>query len=107
MRTGVTPYFPVQVHEVEVQPDALVAYGPFRRLTTRNDTLDIGLLTVRLSSPMDNVIRVQLYHHKGTQPRKPEFQLFEQPTPEIEIHDDAQAATLTSWPLDRACGQRP
>ena len=99
MRPGVTPYFPVHVHEVEVQPDALVVYGPIRRLTHRADTLDIGLLTVRLSSPMPNVIRVQLYHHKGTQPRKPEFQLLAQPAPEIDIHDDAQAAALTSGRL--------
>jgi alpha-D-xyloside xylohydrolase len=26
MRAGVTPHFPVQVHEVEVEPDALIVY---------------------------------------------------------------------------------
>ena len=48
---------------------------------------------------MPNVIRVQLYHHQGMKPRKPEFQLKAQPTPEVNIHDDAQAVTLTSGRL--------
>ncbi len=96
MRPGVTPYFPVQVHEVEIEPDALIVYGATRRLTHRFDTLNIPLLTVRFSSPMPNVIRVQMYHHKGRQPKKPEFQLIAQPAPDVEIRDDEQAATLTS-----------
>jgi alpha-D-xyloside xylohydrolase len=43
MRPGVTPIFPVQVHEVEVEPDALTVYGSPRRLTHRADTLDLPL----------------------------------------------------------------
>lgn len=98
MRPGVTAHFPVQVHDIEVEPDALIVYGPTRRLTHRGDTLNLPLLTVRFSSPMPNVIRVQMVHHQGRRPRKPEFELYPQPAP-VEIHDDAQAATLTSGRL--------
>ena len=45
---------------------------------------------------MANVIRVQIVHHKGARPRGPEFELKPQPTPEVQITDDAAAATLTS-----------
>ena len=99
MRPGVTPIFPVQVHEVEVEPDALTVYGAPRRLAHRADTLDLPLLTVRFSSPMPNVVRVQICHHKGKLHKKPEFQLKPQPAPKIEVHNDAQAATLTSGRL--------
>ncbi|MBN1218739.1 MAG: alpha-xylosidase, partial [Anaerolineae bacterium] len=99
MRPGVTPHYPVHAHEVEVEPKALLVYGPTRQLAHRGDTLNLPLLTVRLSSPMANVIRVQLYHHKGAQPKKPEFQLKAQPAPDMEIHNNAQAATLTSGRL--------
>jgi len=99
MRPGVTPIFPVQVHEVEVEPDALTVYGSPRCLTHRADTLDLPLLTVRFSSPMPNVVRVQIYHHKGNLHKKPEFQLKPQPAPKIKVHNDAQAATLTSGRL--------
>jgi alpha-D-xyloside xylohydrolase len=99
MRPGVTPYYPVHVHEVEIEPGALIVYGPTKRLTHRDDTYDLPLLAIRLSSPMPNVIRVRLYHHKGMQPKKPEFELQAQEAPDVEIHDDTQAATLTSGRL--------
>jgi len=99
MRPGVTPIFPVQVYDVEVEPDALTVYGSPRRLTHRADTLDVPLLTVRFSSPMTNVIRVQFFHHKGQLRKKPEFQIKPQPKPKVEVHDDAQVATLTSGRL--------
>lgn len=99
MRSGVTSYHPVHVYEVKIEPDALTAYGPVGRLAHRGDTHDMPLLTARFSSPMADVIRVQVIHHKGGQPRKPEFELETQPPPEVEIHDDAQASTLTSGRL--------
>lgn len=98
MLPGVTPHYPVQVHETEVEPGALVVYAATRRLTHRGETLNSALLTVRLSSPMPNVIRVQLYHNKGIHPKKPEFHLYEQP-PEVKILDDAVAASLISGSL--------
>jgi len=99
MRPGVTLHYPACVYEAKIEPDALIVYGPTGRLTHRGDTHDMPLLTVRFSSPMADVIRVRVTHHKGGQPRKPEFELEAQPPPEIAIHDDAQAATLTSGRL--------
>ncbi len=99
MRPGVTPHFAVQAHEVEVEDKALTVYAATKPLRGRGDTLNLPLLTVRFSSPMENVIRVQIVHHKGRQPRGPEFELKQQPTPEVQITDDAAAATLTSGAL--------
>ncbi len=99
MRADVTAHFPVHVHEVEVEPDTLTVYGPTKRLTQRGDTLNLPLLTVRFSSPMPNVIRVQMVHHKGRQPRRPAFELYARQTPDVAIRDGAQAATLTSGRL--------
>jgi alpha-D-xyloside xylohydrolase len=74
-REGVTPHFPVHVHDVEVGPESLTVYGATKRLNHRGDTLNLGLLTVRFSSPMPEVIRVQLMHHKGGAPAGPNFAL--------------------------------
>lgn len=57
------------------------------------------LLTVRLASPMENVIRVQLIHHKGTKRPKPEFMIYQGPTSQISISNEEQAAILTSGDL--------
>ena len=99
MQPGVTPYYAVHVHEVEATPDALTIYAPTQRLRGRGDTLNLPLLTVHLSSPMENVIRVQLYHHKGGRPPKPQFELKLQPAPDVIVRDEDAAATLTSGQL--------
>jgi alpha-D-xyloside xylohydrolase len=99
MRPGVTPHYPTRVYQVKVEPDALTIYGPTGQVNSHSDTHDCPLLTARFSSPMTDVIAVQVYHHKGGRPRKPEFELKVQPSPEVTIHDDAQAATLTSGRL--------
>ncbi|KHF36259.1 Alpha-xylosidase [Paenibacillus sp. P1XP2] len=39
--------------------------------------LDVPMLTVSLSSPMEDVIRVSVHHHKGGAPLKPEFPIHE------------------------------
>ena len=117
-RENVTPYFAVQVHEVEVEAEALVVYAATRRLTHRGDTLDNPLLTVRFSSPMSNVVRVQMTHHKGKRPLSPNFPLQSQPTPAVSIENNDDSASLTSggltvrvskgetWQVDYLDGER-
>jgi alpha-D-xyloside xylohydrolase len=71
VREGMTPYFPAEVYEVEIESEAMTIYAPTKKLVSRGDTLNLPLLTVRFSSPMDNVIRVQIFHHKGGLSQKP------------------------------------
>ena len=99
MRQGVTPYYPVQVHEVEAEKDALVVYASPRKINHRGDTIGLPLLTIRFSSPMANVICVQMYHHKGALSKKPEFELNLKQGHNIKISNDSKAATLTSGNL--------
>ena len=86
MRPDVTPYFPAQVYDVEASADALTVYAPCRRINHRGDTLNIATLSVHFSSPMTNVIRVQLTHFKGGKLLKPEFALNTAP-PTATIRD--------------------
>ena len=99
MREGVTPHYAEQVHEVETEADAITVYAPTKKLTGRGDTLNLLLLTIRYSSPMENVIRVKVVHHKGVRQPKPEFTIYEQPNPNIKIANDETSATLTSGNL--------
>ena len=98
MRPDVTPHFASQVYDVETSAEALTVYAPERTIHHRGDTLNIAMLTVRFSSPMENIIRVQMTHHKGGKPPKPEFTLYPSPSP-VQIRDEEQAASLTSGQL--------
>jgi alpha-D-xyloside xylohydrolase len=99
MRPGMTPHYAAQVHEAVVEKESLMVYTPTMKLRGRGDTLNLPMLTIRFSSPMADVIRVQLIHHKGGGPHKPEFSIKEGPTPQISISDDDQYASLVSGRL--------
>ncbi|MBN1428195.1 MAG: alpha-xylosidase [Anaerolineae bacterium] len=100
MRQGVTPHYAVQVYDIEVEPDALVVYASTRPIKHRGDTLSLPLLTIRYSSPLPDVIRVQIVHHKGGRPGKPAFDVPTQDASNVEIHNGDQAATLTGGRLN-------
>ncbi|MBN1640983.1 MAG: alpha-xylosidase [Anaerolineae bacterium] len=99
MRPGVTPHYAVHAYAVEAAADGLTILAPTRRVQGRGDTLNLPLLTVYLSSPMENVIRVQIDHHTGGAPRAPAFALEPLPPPAVAVHDGPDAATLTSGRL--------
>lgn len=98
MKPGVRAYFPVQLFELKVERDALIACATPRRILYRWETLDVPLITVRFSSPMENVIRVQIWHHRGFAPKKPQFELNLQ-KPDVEIRDGDDEVTLRSGKL--------
>ncbi len=99
IRPGIKAYYPVQVHGTKLEENALTVFGPTRRIQHRGDTLDCPVVTARFSSPMENVIRVELVHHKGALPQTPQFEIKPQPAPQVQIQEDDQAATLTSGKL--------
>jgi len=99
MRPGYSPYFATQVHAVEITSDALIIYAATRNIGHRGDTLNSALMTIRYSSPLENVIRVEVWHHQGILPPKPDFQLVEHPVPKVEIRDSSEMATLKSGNL--------
>ncbi len=98
MRPGHQPHFAAQAYDVETDGQALTVYAPTRVIEHRGHTLNLPLLTVRYSTPLEGVIRVQVVHHKGGPPPQPQFALHTAPvTPQINI--TASAAELTSGPL--------
>jgi alpha-D-xyloside xylohydrolase len=98
IRPGVTPTYPVQVHEVEVDPEGMTVYAATKALNHRGDTLNLPLLSVRYTAPLRDVIRVQVCHHKGGLERGPAFQFTHEPG-QATVRDEADHAELTSGQL--------
>lgn len=98
MRQGCEPNFAAQAYDIESDGQALTVYAPTRVIQHRGHTLNLPMLTVRYSTPMEGVIRVQAVHHKGGKLPQPQFKISEGPvTPKIEMTDSA--AELTSGGL--------
>src|SRR5215813_2046292 len=72
---GTEAVYPITVVDIHTEPDALVVIGYDRAVRSRGDYLNGASITVRFSSPMPEVIRVQLTHFKGRRERLPVFDL--------------------------------
>ena len=98
-RPGCTPHFAVQLHEAEPGPDSLTLFAATQKLNHRGDTLNLPLLTVRLTAPIENVIHVQVVHHAGALDTGPHFQIHPQPATPVHIQQDQTSASFTSGQL--------
>ncbi len=83
MREGVRASYPAEAHDVDIADDALTVYAPAQPIRHRGDTLTGPLLTLRLSSPMADVIRVRLTHYEGGPDVGPHFPVFPQGGTEV------------------------
>lgn len=89
VREGYTIHSPRTVHDFDVTNDEVTLYVPCKDINHRGDTLDGPLLTVKLSTPMDNVIRVQTWHFKGGKEKFPNFEVkHENAMNDITIKED-------------------
>ncbi|UFT98384.1 alpha-xylosidase [Radiobacillus kanasensis] len=64
-----------QVHDVIKGENELTIFVPCKTINHRGDTLDGPLLTIRISSPMENVFRIQAWHFKGGKEKYPNFDI--------------------------------
>ncbi|SDZ18953.1 alpha-D-xyloside xylohydrolase [Evansella caseinilytica] len=78
IREGLEIISPVQFFQAKQSNTSLTVTAAPRDLTHRGAQLDVPLLTVNYSSPAKDVIRVRIYHHRGTKKRYPEFHVKEQ-----------------------------
>ncbi len=72
---GTKAIFPATVVDVQLEPDALTITGYDHVIHSRGDYLEGSIITARFTSPLPDVIRVQLSHFKGRRERLPVFDL--------------------------------
>ncbi|QIZ10370.1 alpha-xylosidase [Priestia megaterium] len=89
---------PMEVNDTKVTKNKAILYAPGRKVSHRGDTLDGGMLTIELSSPIKDVIKVKVFHHKGSLNKGPNFEIFEENrSPSIE--DQENSLTFLSGDL--------
>ena len=64
---------PRNVRDIAINDHTVTLYAPCKDIQHRGDTLNLPSLTIQLSSPMENVIKVKAWHHKGATTKTPEF----------------------------------
>ena len=75
LRPGVELLGPRDVEDVVRERDDVLVFAPTAPIGARGDTLNLPLVTIRLSSPIPDVIGVRISHHLGGVDRGPQFAL--------------------------------
>ena len=97
---GVTAINPLTITDVTLEDDALVVTGFSHQVHARWNYIHGAIITARFTSPMPDVIRVQLTYHKGRKPPQPSFDLdYNLRNENASIGSDGQRAWLNSGGL--------
>lgn len=74
-KEGCACFSPAQVYFSRIQDDKVTICAPTSRINHRGDTLGGINLTIEISAPYPEVLRVQTFHHRGLLERTPQFEL--------------------------------
>ncbi|RED41552.1 alpha-xylosidase [Paenibacillus sp. VMFN-D1] len=98
IREGYNVQNPADIRDITHTSDSMTVFAATKIIATKGDTLNGTLLKADFSSPMPDVIRVKLFHHKGKINKGPAFELFPSET-DVQISVDEETAVLTSGQL--------
>lgn len=79
MKDGVVPTYAVEYSDHRINGNELTVYTASKRINDRGDQLNIGTLTVRLTSPRKDIIKVSVTHWEGAVYKGPFAQIQEEP----------------------------
>lgn len=99
VRRGFQIHNPAEVHSVEKGEGSLAILAPCRRIRHRGDTLEGPILSVKLSTPMTDVIRVEIFHFEGIKRRGPEFMIQSEDDTAFSVVEDEATISFTSGAL--------
>lgn len=97
-------FAPQQAYFTKVETDKVTICAPTVRINHRGDTLGGINLTLVITSPMDEVIRVQVYHHLGAVNTYPAFDINAGARP-LQVDDNEERIMIHSGALALEIGK--
>lgn len=61
-KEGVAVNSPQEVIDYQVTDNEVTCYVPYKKIESRGDTLNIGMTTMRVTTPHENILRIRLTH---------------------------------------------
>ncbi len=106
MRKEIAPLYAVEYSDHRVFGTELAVYAPSKHIGDRGDTLNLGMLTVYISSPMEDVIKVSVRHFEGAACRGP-FAEVRQTDPQVQIEETDTELIYRSGRTSAVIDKRP
>ena len=98
-KEGCACFSPAQVYFTKVEEDCVTLCAPTSRITSRGATLGGVNLTIKISAPYPEVLRVQTYHYMGVQKKAPEFELTAMQTGLMKAEDSEEVIKVSNGTL--------
>lgn len=105
-KEGCACFTPQEVYFENTEATKVTLCLPTSRIVNRGCTLGGINLTMVLTSPAPDVLRVQTYHHLGVKKREPEFELYQKEEQSLTVTSDEEKLTVTSGGLTLEIGKK-
>ena len=107
LKEGFASFSPQQIYDSRIAEDEVVICAPTAVVNGRGNTIDGINLTLRITAPAPEVIRVQAWHHKGGLKKGPAFELAEPCGQALTVEETDETLTVKSGHLSLILGKRP
>ncbi len=107
LKEGFASFSPQQIYDSRIAEDEVVICAPTAVVNGRGNTIDGINLTLRITAPAPEVIRVQVWHHKGGLKKGPAFELAEPCGQALRVEETDGTLTVKSGHLSLVLGKRP
>lgn len=95
-KEGCACFSPAEVYFTTIEEKRVLLYAPTSHIQYRGDTLGGVCLTIEITSPMPDVIRVKTYHNKGVIDDAPKFDLNIKENCKLEVEDSDESISIYS-----------
>lgn len=98
-KEGCGCFTPQQAYFIKKEDRSVTICAPTGRINHRGDTLGGINLTVEISSPMPEILRVRTTHHKGIARKGPDFELHLENQQKLDVFEDKEKLIVKSGSL--------
>ncbi len=105
-KRGIIPSYAVEYTSHRVEGKELYVYALCKHQEDRGDCLNIGMLRIQLSSPMEDVIKISMVHFDGANYKGP-FVKVEEKNPDVRIWEEEDRIIYQTGCLKAIISKKP
>jgi len=99
LNKDIEAHYPHEVYDTEICDNSVTIYCPDKAIRDRADTVDGMLVSVKFSSPMEDIICVKMNHFKGELNQEPKFDIEDTLNKYMVIKEDDSEVVLKTGNL--------
>ncbi|NNJ30337.1 alpha-xylosidase [Lacrimispora defluvii] len=106
IREEITPLYAVEYGGSRINGGELTIYAPGKQIKSRGDILNLGMLTIRITSPMEDVLKISISHFEGAADPGP-FTAIEECDPRVSIDESEENIIFQTGSTKAVVDKRP